>query len=74
MHTKKTRAVKAIKMNRILVRVLKQELKVLAMGGLLCWGYFSGLIDAAFLVPVLICLAALCCLRAGFCFGRLWEL
>lgn len=65
---------KVTKEQRILVRILKKELKVLAVAAVLCWGYGAGLIAAAFLAPALIVLMALCCLRAGFSFGRLWEL
>lgn len=67
-------AAKAMKERRILVRVLKKELKIVAVAAVLCWGYGAGLIAAAFLAPALIVLMALCCLRAGFSFGRLWEL
>lgn len=55
---------------RAAIRVLKQELKLIGMGAILYWGYAAGLVELAFMVPVLVAFQTVICFRAGRWFGR----
>lgn len=77
--TKRRRAEKAArrkdaaakdKAQRFTMRVVKQELKLMGMGAVLCWGYGAGLVDPAFALPVLMAFQAVICFRAGRWYAR----
>lgn len=55
----------AARQNRATLRVVKQELKLLGMGAVLYLGYTAGLVELAFLAPVLAAFQAVICWRAG---------
>lgn len=58
------------KVQRATIRVLKQELKLIGMGAVLYWGYAAGLVELAFMLPVLAAFQTVICFRAGRWFGR----
>lgn len=55
---------------RTTIRVLKQELKLFGMGAILYWGFCMGLVDLAFMIPVLVAFQTVICFRAGRWYGR----
>lgn len=51
-------------------RLVKQELTLLAAGGVVALGWWLGLVELAFAVPVLLFCQTLICFRAGKYVGR----
>lgn len=63
-------AAKEDRQRRETIRLVKQELKLLAAGLVLYWGFCAGLVELAFAAPVLIGFQTVICFRAGRWFGR----
>lgn len=55
---------------RALRRLVKQEVKLLASGGVVALGWYMGLVELAFAVPVLLIFQATIFFRAGKYMGR----
>ena len=55
---------------RALRRLVKQEVELLASGGAVALGWYMGLVELAFAVPVLLIFQAAIFLRAGKYMGR----
>lgn len=55
---------------RALHRLVKQEVKLLASGGVVALGWYMGLVELAFAVPVLLIFQATIFFRAGKYMGR----
>lgn len=54
-------------------RLVKQEVKLLAAGGVVALGWWLGLVELAFAVPVLLFCQTLICFRAGKYIGQKKE-
>ena len=67
---RKRKLIAEARKHRAGIRVLKQELKLLGMGGVLYWGFCAGLVEMAFAVPVLLSFQTVICFRAGRWFGN----
>lgn len=52
------------------MKILRQELSLVGAAGVVVLGWCLGLVDLAFMVPVLLVLQAAICLRAGHWYGR----
>lgn len=55
---------------RATIRLIKQELKVLAASVVVGLSMNAGLVAAAFAIPVLVCCQTVICFRAGRHFGK----
>ena len=52
------------------MKILRQELSLVGAAGVVVLGWCLGLVDLAFMVPVLLVHQAAICLRAGHWYGR----